>query len=79
MGMSGAALSTGEANIRGQPSPSTMLAKLLFRHRLMMGCQPNLVGVVPFLPLLLSSAQHMRAPVEAETLRSSQAVSGSSY
>ncbi len=66
-------------NIRRQPSPSTMLAKLLFRHRLMMGCQPNLVGVVPFLPLLLSSVQHMRALVEAEILRSSQAASGSSY
>jgi hypothetical protein len=56
-----------------------MLAKLPFRYRAMMGCQPNLVGVVPFLPPLLSSAQHMRAPVVAETLRNSQAATGSSY
>ena len=62
-----------------QPAPSIMLAKLPFRYRSMMGCQPNLVGVVPFLPLLLSSAQHMRAPVVEETLRNSQAATGSSY
>jgi hypothetical protein len=56
-----------------------MLAKLAFRYRSMMGYQPNLAGVVPFRPLLLSSAQHMRAPVLAETLRNSQAATGSSY
>jgi transcriptional regulator GlxA family with amidase domain len=62
-----------------EPAPSIMLAKLPFRYRSMVGCQPNLAGVVPFLPPLLSSAQHMRAPVVAETLRNSQAATGSSY
>ena len=79
MGMSGSAFSTVEGNPCYQPAPSVMLAKLPFRHRSMMGCQPNLVGVVPFLPPLLASAQHMRAPVVAETLRNSQAATGSSY
>ncbi len=54
------------------------LAKLPFRYR-WMGCQPNLVGAVPFLPLLPSSAQHMRALVAAENLRNSPAATGSSY
>src|ERR1700757_5174281 len=77
--VSGSALSTGEGNPCYQPALSIMLAKLPFRYRSMMGCQPNLVGVVPFLPPLLSSAQHMRALVVAETLRNSQAANGSSY
>jgi hypothetical protein len=55
------------------------IAKLPFRRRLVMGCQPNPVGVVPFLPLLLSSVQHMRAPVAAENRRNSQAATWSSY
>ena len=37
--------------------------KLPFRYRWMVECRPNLAGVVPFLPLLLSSAQRIRAPV----------------
>jgi hypothetical protein len=72
MGMLGSAFSGGKEVV-------IATAKLPFRHRLMMGCQPSLVGVVPFLPLLLSSAQHMRAPVVEENRRNSQAATGSSY
>src|ERR1019366_3899090 len=54
-------------------------AKLRFHHSRSFGCQLNLVGVVLFVPLLRSSARHIRAPVAEENLRNSPAAIGSSY
>jgi len=63
----------------GSQQPSIRIAKLPFRYRWTVGCQLNLVAVAPFVPLLLSSAQHIRAPVVEENLRNSPAANGSSY
>ena len=62
-----------------QPAASTIIAKLRFHHSRSFGCQLNLVGVVLFVPLLRSSARHIRAPVAEENLRNSPAAIGSSY
>ena len=40
------------------------------------GCQPNLVGVPPFVPPLRSFAQHIRAPVVEENLQNAPATTG---
>ena len=54
-------------------------AKLLSNHRLSFGCRPNLVGVVPFVSLLLSSARHIRVPAVEGTPRNFQAAAGNLY
>jgi hypothetical protein len=55
---------------------SIVIAKPPFRYRWTVGCQPDLVGALPFVPLLRSSAQHIRAPVAEENLRSAPATTG---
>ena len=41
---------------------SIVIAKPPFHYGWTVGCQPNLVGVVPFVPPFLSSVQRIRAP-----------------
>jgi hypothetical protein len=56
-----------------------VIARPPFHYRWTEGCQPNLVGVVPFAPLFLSSVERIRAPVVEGNLRNSPAASGSWY
>ena len=63
----------------GSQQHSVRIAKLPFRYRWTVGCQLNLVAIAPFVPLLLSSAQHIRVPVGEESFRSFPAATGSSY
>jgi hypothetical protein len=58
---------------------STIIAKLPSHHSRRLRCQPNLVGAAPFVPLLRSSAQRIRAPVVEENLHNSPTAAGSSY
>jgi hypothetical protein len=53
----------GQAPAIRMPGHSIGIAKPPFHYRWKVGCQPNLVGVVPFVPLFLSSVQRIRAPV----------------
>ena|SRR5580698_10263515 len=55
---------------------SIMIAKPPFHYRWTVGCQPNPVGVLPFVLPLRSSAQRIRAPVAEENLRSARATTG---
>src|SRR6266478_1799974 len=66
-------------NALGSQRPSIVIATLLSRYRWMAGCQLNLAGVVPFVPLFLSSVQRMRAPVVEENSHNSPAAIGSWY
>jgi hypothetical protein len=74
MEMSGRRFSRGKA-----ASGTRSFAKPPFRYRWMGGCQPNLVGVFPFVPRFLSSVQRIRAPAVEETLHNFPAATGSSY
>ena len=75
----GSGFPEGKEVFVGSQQRSIRIPKLPFRYRWTVGCQLNLVAIAPFVPLLLSSAQHIRAPVVEENLRNSPAATGSSY